>query len=553
MEGEFNSGKSTVINALLGRKYLKEGVIPTTNEITLLSYSEKDLDEQERCQRNPDGQFICYLSAPILKNMNLVDTPGTNVILQRQQQLTEEFVPRADLILFILSSDRPLTESEVVFLQYLQQWKKKVVFVLNKMDIYRNTNEVEEAISFIKENTQKLLNVEETTLFPLSARSALEAKLSALNHNDRNYNEIIFDDPRWKTSRFYELEKYLYSFLDGSTDTGMERVRLKLETPISIANRLLNSCARLLKQEYENSRKDLIAMKNIVSSVDVCTLKMESQSISWKKQIVSVIESARSRAIKLVESTLKLSNIDLVATYAFKGERPGLSPITSTVLNDIINPALADENRLLRDYCSWLSSNNLREGKLFIEQFDKQWHQLIDEKDKTHSENLGYIDKEEEFCLKALENFSSNAAARLFEQEIREIVLGTFGGLGAAGLSASLLTSVLPTTLEDLLALSFCSAGGLLAISKFPGRRKEAIEKVTKVANGLAREIEEAMQNDMVQATERLKSFVETIGKPYQDAAQNRIDRLLKIQDKLENVQQKLQNLKIEIQNLHTP
>lgn len=47
--------------------------------------------------------------------MNLVDTPGTNVILQRQQRLTEEYVPRADLILFVLSSDRPLTESEVYF------------------------------------------------------------------------------------------------------------------------------------------------------------------------------------------------------------------------------------------------------------------------------------------------------------------------------------------------------------------------------------------------------------------------------------------------------
>jgi predicted GTPase len=51
--------------------------------------------------------------------MNLVDTPGTNVILQRQQQLTEEYVPRADLILFVLSSDRPLTDSEV-----------RIVFVL---------------------------------------------------------------------------------------------------------------------------------------------------------------------------------------------------------------------------------------------------------------------------------------------------------------------------------------------------------------------------------------------------------------------------------------
>lgn len=48
-----------------------------------------------------------------LKQMTIVDTPGTNVILQRQQRLTEEFVPRADLLLFVVSADRPLTGSEV--------------------------------------------------------------------------------------------------------------------------------------------------------------------------------------------------------------------------------------------------------------------------------------------------------------------------------------------------------------------------------------------------------------------------------------------------------
>lgn len=59
--------------------------------------------------------------------MNLVDTPGTNVILQRQQRLTEEFVPRADLVLFVLSADRPLTESEVNWSQLL--WLRYFAFL----------------------------------------------------------------------------------------------------------------------------------------------------------------------------------------------------------------------------------------------------------------------------------------------------------------------------------------------------------------------------------------------------------------------------------------
>ena len=45
-----------------------------------------------------------YVPAPLLQQVNIVDTPGTNVILDRQQRLTEEFVPRADLVLFCLSA-----------------------------------------------------------------------------------------------------------------------------------------------------------------------------------------------------------------------------------------------------------------------------------------------------------------------------------------------------------------------------------------------------------------------------------------------------------------
>lgn len=54
------------------------------------------------------------------------------------------------------------------------------------------------------------------------------------------------------------------------------------------------------------------------------------------------IERATARVMKLVESTLQLSNIDLISTYAFKGERSSSVPATLTVQNEIISPALSD-------------------------------------------------------------------------------------------------------------------------------------------------------------------------------------------------------------------
>lgn len=548
--GEFNSGKSTVINALLGKRYLKEGVVPTTNEITFLCYSELESGEQQRCERHPDGQYICYIPAPILKDMNIVDTPGTNVILQRQQRLTEEFVPRADLLLFVISADRPLTESEVTFLRYTQQWKKKIVFVLNKSDIYRTAHELEEAISFVKENTRKLLNSEDVILYPVSARSALEAKLLTSSVG-KDYEELLDFDYQGRTQRFHELEEFLYSFLDGSTDTGIERIKLKLGTPVAVAERLLAASETLVRQDCEYARQDLALANRIVDSVNEYRMKIENESISWKRQALSMIDSTKSRVVELIESTLQLSNLDLVASHVFRGERSATVPTTSRFQNDILAPALLDAQKLLGEYVRWLQSNNARGGRLYKESFENKWPSLVNSKTQLHMEMYDLLKKVDELSLKVVEDLSASATSKLLEQEIREVFLGTFGGLGAAGFSASLLTSVLPTTLEDLLALGLCSAGGLLAVSNFPARRQAVVDKVNKVADGLARQLEEGMEKDLLESISKLENFVKIIGKPYQEEAQNRLDWLLDIQNELAVVGRKLQNLQVEIQNIH--
>ncbi|KAK4357375.1 hypothetical protein RND71_022985 [Anisodus tanguticus] len=547
--GEFNSGKSTFINALLGKKYLKDGVVPTTNEITFLRYS--DVDESQRCERHPDGQYVCYLPASVLKEMIIVDTPGTNVILQRQQRLTEEFVPRADLLLFVMSADRPLTESEVSFLRYTQQWSKKVVFVLNKSDIYQNKGELEEAIAFIKENTRKLLNTESVTLYPVSARLALESKLSTFDGALSQNNESSKSDSHWKSKSFYELEKYLSNFMDSSTSTGIKRMKLKLETPIAIAEQLLSACQGLVRQDCQQAKQDLLFVEDLVNSVKECTKKLEIDSILWKKQVLSLINSAQARVVRLVESTLQLSNVDLVASYVFRGEKSTQMPATTSVQNDILGPAVLEGQNLLGEYTKWLQSKRDQEVQFYKQSFEKRWTSLVNPSDQTGLGKTGVLERKSEVSIRVIDDFSAAAASKLFERDIREVFLGTFGGLGAAGLSASLLTSVLPTTLEDLLALCLCSAGGLLAVSNFSSRRQQVVDKVKRTADGLARELEEAMQKDLLETTRNVEDFVKLIGKPYQDRAQNRLDELLVTAEELTIIEKKLKSLRNDIQNLH--
>ncbi|KAK4493513.1 hypothetical protein RD792_005559 [Penstemon davidsonii] len=481
--------------------------------------------------------------------MIIVDTPGTNVILQRQQRLTEEFVPRADLLLFVMSADRPLTESEVTFLRYIQKWKKKIVFVLNKSDLYQNADELEEAIAFIKENTRKMLNAEDITIYPVSARSALEAKVSA-SFSGLEKQEESFNTPYEGANKFFDLEEYLYSFLDGTTNNGLERIQLKLETPVKIAERLLSACEKLVREELRQAQQDLMTVNDLVTSVKEYAQKMENESISWKRQILSLIDNAQARAIRLAESTLRISNLDLVTSYVLRGGKSAQMPVTSSLRNDIIEPAVSEAQKLLGEYTIWLESNNARKGNIYKESFERKCPSLVPSTQSTLKASE-LIRTKHELGIKVIRDFSASAASKLFEQEIREVLLSTFGGLGVAGLSASLLTSVLPTTSEDLLALGICSAGGLFAISNFPTRRQRVVDKVRRTADALARQLEEAMQKDVLETTNSLNDFVTLIGKPYQDIAQDRVNKLLDTLAELTAIGKELQTLQIEIQNFH--
>src|SRR5215210_4207735 len=120
--GEFNAGKSAFINALAGQRVLQEGVTPTTAQIHVLKYGDtaaRFVDDH--------GVHIATAPAELLRDVHIVDTPGTNAIIREHQRLTTEFVPRSDLVIFLTSADRPFTETERQFLEAIRDWGKKII------------------------------------------------------------------------------------------------------------------------------------------------------------------------------------------------------------------------------------------------------------------------------------------------------------------------------------------------------------------------------------------------------------------------------------------
>ncbi|HZO14175.1 MAG TPA: dynamin family protein [Polyangiaceae bacterium] len=194
--GEFNHGKTTFVNALLGRKALPVGVTPTTAVIHHVRYSPEPsakivrqdgvletmpFDSLSRfAVGGDDGAAVKRLEvgypAELLRDrIVLVDTPGVNDLNLQRADITYKYIPQSDAVLFVIDAGQPLKESERLFLRdkLIAQSRDKIIFVVAKADIWSDA-ERNEALAYIKRELTKL--IEGPVVFPISAQRALEGR-----------------------------------------------------------------------------------------------------------------------------------------------------------------------------------------------------------------------------------------------------------------------------------------------------------------------------------------------------------------------------------------
>ncbi len=198
--GQFKRGKSSLINAMLGKNILPVGVVPLTSIVTVLRYGSVPaaavhfqsgeirtipmdviagyVTEKENPNnvKSVKAVFIDYPSDWLREGTQIVDTPGIDSVYQHNTDVARAYLPRADAILFVASLDQPLSRGELDFLAELRRYTEKVFVLLNKSD-YLNTSELQEAVAF-SSRTLREATGSEVSVFPLSARLALEAKIS---------------------------------------------------------------------------------------------------------------------------------------------------------------------------------------------------------------------------------------------------------------------------------------------------------------------------------------------------------------------------------------
>ena len=131
--GEVKAGKSSFINALLEteKEICKVAPSPMTDTIQQIVYGPEESSVFVT-------DYIKKITQPvdILKEIAIVDTPGTNTIVAHHQEITEKFIPYSDLIVFVFEAKNPYRQSAWDFFDYINsEWRRKVIFVLQQKDL----------------------------------------------------------------------------------------------------------------------------------------------------------------------------------------------------------------------------------------------------------------------------------------------------------------------------------------------------------------------------------------------------------------------------------
>jgi GTPase SAR1 family protein len=238
--GEVKAGKSSLLNALFGQEFCKVDVLPATDRVYIFKHGSREESVDVSAQVTERYQPIAFL-----ENFNIVDTPGTNTMVAEHQEITENFIPRADLVLFVFSVVNPWGASAWELLKFVnQKWLKNVVFVLQQADL-REPNEIEVIENHLRDTANEKLGFA-PPIFAVSARKALLARTTGKDKTRL-----------WEESRFEPLEQHINLMVDQSRH-GLRKLISTCQTATVILSdnglRVRNILATIVRDEEQLAR-----------------------------------------------------------------------------------------------------------------------------------------------------------------------------------------------------------------------------------------------------------------------------------------------------------
>lgn len=268
--GEVKAGKSSFINALLdtGKEVTKVAPQPMTDTIQQIIYGE----EEEYLTINPYLKKI-LLPVDILKEIAIVDTPGTNTIVEHHQEITESFIPASDLIVFVFEAKNPYRQSAWQFFDFIHKdWQRKIIFVLQQKDLMK-PDDLKVNIEGVREYAKKK-EVASPKIFAVSALQELEGPKEESGFEP--LRDFIKQNITGGQAPILKLQNNVQTSLtiSGKIREGLDTRRKQYEADIAFRKDIHET---LDHQETKSKKQVDILVENLVAGYDRIINKTEDE------------------------------------------------------------------------------------------------------------------------------------------------------------------------------------------------------------------------------------------------------------------------------------
>jgi small GTP-binding protein len=522
--GEFNAGKSAFINALVGSRVLPEGVTPTTAQINVLEYG----DTVDRHVREPHLHVVTA-PVPLLRDIHIVDTPGTNAIIREHETITANFVPRSDLVLFVTSADRPFTESERAFLEGVRGWGKKVVIVINKVDILDGEREIDAVRAFVADSARALLGFD-PEIFPVSARLAMRAKGG--------------EPALWGPSRFEALERYITNTLDAPG-----RVHLKLLNPLGVGRSLAERHAGFVRDRLALLKDDFATLDEVERQLAVYQSDLTRDFEFRMSDVDRILLEMEGRGHAYFDETMRIGRVmDLL----------NRSRVQQGFEQQVVADAPQQIERKVGDLVDWLVDADLRQWQAVTSHLSERRRQyrgrIVGEDDsggaRFHYDRTRLIEAVGREAQRVVDSYDRRREAEELADGARNAVAAAAAvGAGALGLG-TMVTVAATTAAADVTGIILASVLAAIGFFILPAKRERAKEemrrKIAAVRERLSNALRTQFGNEIGRSAARIRESIA----PYSRFVRAEGDKLKVVDQELREISNALAGLRARVERL---
>lgn len=501
--GEFSTGKSSVINALIGEKILEEGITPTTDKITIIKYGEKSEHLEE-------GIVTIEVPNKKLENTVLVDTPGTNVTIEQHKKITEDFIPKSDIIFFTIAAERAVTSSEYEFVKHLKdEWKKNIIFLLNKTDIAENPEELEKLIDYAKNELARLFGTDPVVI-PISAKLELQGK---------------------QQSGFDDLNNLIFRILSHE-----ERLRIKLNNSIDLSLNLAEETEKAINHDLSKISSDIEKLSDFDMRVRGMKEDIVQNSSQFTERIKGRLLEFKNRGVEFIDGLIRFENV-------FKLIRK--EKMAKEFEQKVSHQTLKEIEKDLDDMVLWIenSSKKMIEDciSFYKESIDKESYDL---KTPFIQNRIKLIDTvRTELEIKRNE-IDPNLLGGNLVDSARSAVASVLGvQVGSLALGATVV-SAFSSFIIDITGVLTTLAVMATAFAILPKKRSNAMKEFSETVDNLSNQLTSNIRSQLERDMDNVElQVIDTLG-PLKNFYKTQKQKNYDSKNQLEDIKQQLMELK---------